>query len=290
MTPADGVAPPDATMAATAADLERARGAIELAVRVTDQRNRIAGLAQSGCGRLLFPAVSATAPLEAVIANTAGGLTGGDRFRVRVEAGPGARVVATTQACEKIYRSCGPDAVIEANLVLQRSSVLAWLPQETILFDRSALKRRLRVEMDESATFLAVEAVLLGRKASGESLTRASFRDSWRIRRGSRLVFAEELSFSGELSAVLGGRATLGGASAMATVLLVAPQAEGRVDAARRLIAGDLTSNEAIEVGVSTFDGLCVARMIAQDGASLRIALVPLLKILGGEVPRVWSI
>ena len=42
--------------------------------------------------------------------------------------------------------------------------------------------------------------------------------------------------------------------------------------------------------GFSTFDGLCVGRLVAQDGAALRSALVPILHALAGEVPRVWSL
>lgn len=276
---------------ATALDLERARGAVALEVVVdAGGRNRIAGLAQSGCGRLLFPSVAATAPFEAVVVNTGGGLTGGDRFRTRIVAGPGTRLVATTQACEKIYRSAGPEAMVETSLVLQGSARLDWLPQETILFDRSALSRRLDVAMDEDATLLVVEALLLGRRASGESLRQVSFRDSWRIRRGGRLVLAEELALQGDVARTIDAPATLCGACAAATVLLVDREAGARLDDARRLVVEPLTSNRAIEIGISTFDGLCVARMIAQDGALLRTALVPLLKALGGEVPRVWSI
>jgi urease accessory protein len=289
MMPADGG--PLAGPGATVLDLERARGAVALEVAIdVDGRNRVAGLAQSGCGRLLFPSVAAAAPFEAVVVNTGGGLTGGDRFRTSIVAGPGCRVVATTQACEKIYRSAGPEAVVETSLVLRGSARLDWLPQETILFDRSALSRRLDVAMDESATLLVVEALLLGRKASGERLTRVSFRDSWRIRRGGRLVFAEELALLGDMAGVMAAPATLAGACAAATIVFVDPEAEARLDDARRLIVDHLTSNQAIEIGISTFDGLCVARMIAQDGALLRTALVPLLKALGGEVPRVWSI
>ena len=268
---------------AVAADLERARGAVSLAVAHKAGRHAVADLGQSGCARLLFPAIAAGTPLEAVIVNTAGGLTGGDRFSTSVTLGPGARSLVTTQACERIYRSAGATAEVTTTLHAEAGANLAWLPQETILFDRARLSRRLAIDMAEDATVLAMEAMLLGRKASGESLTEGLFSDSWRLRRGGRLVYADETALAGDLAARIGAAASLSGTCAYATLLLASPQAAERLDAAR-----DLLTNEAIEGGVSTFDGLCVARLVAQDGATLRRVLVPLLAALGTALPRVW--
>jgi urease accessory protein len=265
--------------------LERARGSIALGVALRGGRHTVAELAQAGCGRLLFPAVAAGAPLEAVVVNTSGGLTGGDRFEAAVTLAPGASALATTQACEKIYRSDGSDALVETRLSLAEGAQLAWLPQETILFDRARLRRKLSVEMAGDARLLAMEAVLLGRKASGESLTQGLFRDSWRVRRAGRLVFAEETAFEGDLAARLAAAATLKGAAAYATVLLVSPDAASRLGGAREVL-----TKEAAEGGISTFDGLCVARLIAQDGAALRRVLISLLRALGAELPRTWHV
>jgi urease accessory protein len=87
-----------------------------------------------------------------------------------------------------------------------------WLPQETILFDRASLSRRLEVDLAEGAEFLAVEAVLLGRKAMGEAMREGLFQDRWRIRKNGVLLHAENLRLSGDIAgltqelAVLGGR------------------------------------------------------------------------------------
>ncbi len=51
------------------------------------------------------------AGLDAVIVNTGGGMTGGDRFSLGIKVGAGADVSVTTAAAEKIYRSLGPDTV-----------------------------------------------------------------------------------------------------------------------------------------------------------------------------------
>ena len=207
--------PPNALCPATAVTLERARGSVALAVRRRDGRNVIADLAQAGCGRLLFPRLGRAEALEAVIVNTSGGLTGGDIFAASVDVAAGARAVVTTQACEKVYRSDGALASVTTRLALDEGASLAWLPQETILFDRSRLHRRLEVDMAAGSSLLLVEAVLLGRRASGERLSAGLFRDSWRIRQEGRLVFAEELRFDGDLATALGHRADPGGRSGL---------------------------------------------------------------------------
>ncbi|MGL4243297.1 MAG: urease accessory protein UreD, partial [Beijerinckiaceae bacterium] len=56
----------------------------------------IGDLLQEGCGRILFPARAADDPVQAVVVNTAGGLTGGDRFDVAVKVEAGARAFVTT--------------------------------------------------------------------------------------------------------------------------------------------------------------------------------------------------
>jgi urease accessory protein len=99
--------------------------------------------ASTGCSRRALPAsvapVPPGSPLEAVIINTAGGLTGGDHMDWQFEAGEGARMSLTTQACEKTYKARATEARVSVQFRLQSGSSMAWLPQETILFDRARL-------------------------------------------------------------------------------------------------------------------------------------------------------
>lgn len=268
----------------TGVALERAAGRLDLAVRRSaDGRHAIADLGQSGCGRLLFPARDPSSPLEAVVVNTGGGLTGGDRFDVAVRLGPGAQAVLTTQACEKIYAAKGSPARVSAKLAAGAGASLRWLPQETILFDRSALDRSLAIDMAADAEVLAAEAILLGRQAMGETLTAARLRDRWRIRRGGRLVFAEETAARPGNWAATGAPALLGGAAALATIVHVSPRAESEIDAVRAILEGS-----GIDGGASAFDGLLAVRLAAPTGLALRRTLVPILEHCGGRLPRVW--
>jgi urease accessory protein len=262
--------------------LQRAQGAGRLAANSIDGRSRLAVLYEEGAARIRLPRTH-DASLEAVLMNTAGGLTGGDRLDWRAEAGPGSHLVLTTPACERIYRSLGPDAEVETHLVAAAGARLDWLPQETILFAGSRLRRRLEVDLDADATLLAVEAVLLGRADWGERAIDARLRDDWRIRRGGRLLHAEATRLSGdplEREAL----SLLAGARAFATILYIGADAPRRLEAVRALPA-------APAFGASLIGDRLVVRALAPGGLALRRAIVPAIAALsaGTALPRLWS-
>lgn len=237
--------------------------------------------------RIRMPRVEPGEALEAVVINTAGGITGGDRFSLEIGASAGTRSVVTTQAAEKVYRSSGGIGTFDTTITVGEEADLAWLPQEAILFEGSALERRLTIDMETSARVLAIEAVVFGRLARGERIDGAYLFDRWRIRRGGRLVYAEGLRFEGAIAGALGARACGAGAVASASMVLVAPDAEERVEAIRLLL--DTLGARGVEAGVSGFDGMLSLRLLAADPFALRTALVDVLERIRGPLPRVWS-
>ena len=104
----------------------------------------------------------------------------------------GAEVEATTPSAERIYRSDGPAASVATRLVLKPGARLFWLPQETLMFEGARLERRLELDTSGEAAFIVAETLVFGRLAMGESRIDATLRDSWRVRRDGRLVFADE--------------------------------------------------------------------------------------------------
>jgi urease accessory protein len=273
--PAAATAPPIPRM-------QRARGLVRAAFARRAGTSRLVALRQEGSAKLRLPR-SAGAP-RAVLINTAGGWAGGDAFRTEIAVGGEAEAAITTQACERVYRSTGAPARVATRLEVGAGGRLDWLPQETILFDGGRLERRLEADLAEDATLLAVEAVILGRGAMGETVRRGSLRDDWRVRRGGRLIHAEALRLEGEIAAAAARPATLDGARAFATLLLVAPEAEARLDATRAALGA--------AGGASAWNGKIVARAVAPDGLALRRAVVPALAALrdGRPLPRFWSL
>ena len=259
----------------------RATGHIALGVAKSGGLTRRTRVHEDGSLRVRFPNASPEA-LEAVIVNTGGGMTGGDRFTVDMTVGEGASLIAGTAAAEKIYRSTGPDAEMDVRLTLEDGARLAWLPQESILFDRARLSRRIDIDLSETASLIMAEAVVFGRAAMGEVMAEGSFTDRWRVRRGGRLIYADTARLDGAIAAQLTERAVLNDGIAMASVL-VAPGGDQQLEQVRAL-----AEHYAGEVGISAWNGIAVARLCAKDGAALRHDLIAVLAALGTTVPRLW--
>lgn len=266
---------------------QRAWGKGRLVAKAALGHSRIAELYQEGCAKIRLPKTFDTS-MEAVLINSSGGLTGGDRMIWEVAAGAGTDVTVTTQACEKIYKASADTVEVKTRIEVAAGARVDWLPQETILFDRASLSRSLEVELASDSTFLAVEAVLLGRKAMGEAVETGLFRDRWRIRSEGKLLHADNLALSGEVASLAQRKAVLDGAAAFATLLYVGPDCELQLPSLRSLVDG------AAGVGISHFlvhgrDKL-VARFVASDGFALRKILIPVISHLRKQktVPKVW--
>ena len=247
-------------------------------------RTRIAELYQEGAAKIRLPQTF-SAEMEAVLINTAGGLTGGDRLDWSFSAGPDTFLTATTQACEKVYKASAGTAEVVTRIDVASGATVHWLPQESILFDNASLTRRLEVDLDESAEFVAVEALLLGRKAMGEAMANGTFRDRWRIRRGGRLVHAEDLRMEENVADLTALAAVLAGKVAFATVFYTGPLCEALLPKVRSAIG-------AAAGGASQWNGKLVARLAAEDGYTLRKSLIPVISVLrgGASVPKVWNL
>ena len=276
--------------------MQRTRGGGRLSVKQSAGESRIDRLFQEGSARIRIPRVPRGSPLEAVLINTAGGLTGGDRMDWTFEAGEGASMTLATQACEKTYKAHGEsEARVSVQLKLNAGSSLAWLPQETILFDRAQLARSIEVDMAAGSRLLMVEPVVFGRLAMRESVLEGHFRDRWRIRLDGDLVHAEDMRLGPDIADVLARAAVAGGGLAVATVLMIAPEAEARLPAARQIIgtsggASFLFTRRSRSAAPET--GKLLARIVAADSYELRKVLVPLIRLLNprGGMPKVWSI
>jgi urease accessory protein len=131
-------------------DLQRADGCGRLVVSGSEEGVRIVDVFQRSPVRIMFPRVG-SAIEEAVLVNTAGGIAGGDRLKFRVKALANASIAVTTQTVEKVYRALNEPARIATKLQVCEAAKLAWLPQETIVFNRGRLSRATEVELSPGA-------------------------------------------------------------------------------------------------------------------------------------------
>lgn len=267
---------------------QRANGRGRLEAKYLDGKTRLATFFQEGCAKIRMPE-SFDGRMEAVLINSSGGLTGGDRLDWDFTAAAGTHVTLTTQACEKIYKASSDTARVATRITVQDGAALHWLPQESIVFDQASLTRTLDVDLHESSEFLGVEAILLGRTAMGESVNAGMVRDRWRIRKQGKLIHAEELALSGPVKEIAAQKAVLDGCVAFATLLYVGPKAESYLATVRRLMDAQ---GERDFVGTSLWNDKLIARFMSSDGFRLRKLLVPVISALrdGASVPKVWNL
>jgi urease accessory protein len=267
--------------------VQRARGKLYVGLcRGEDGATRVVDLFQQGCLKVRLPRPENVGEADLVVMNTAGGLTGGDRVSIEVAAAAGARVTVTTPGCERIYRSAQGEAVIEQRLRVGPGARLDWIPQETILYDRSRVRRRLEAHLEDDAEITIVETILFGRAAMGERLIHGAFSDFWTIHRDGRLIFADGTRIGEGFEQTMANPATLGGEVALASLVHVGPDLAGKRDALRAGFAGGAD----VRAGASVVGDVLVARMVAPGGSGLRHALVAALGSLRHPraTPRLW--
>jgi len=266
--------------------LQRSSGSVDLLFAENGGVSRATRTFQSGAARVRFPNVPSGRPPEGVLINIAGGMAGGDRQDIAVSLEPRAAATITTQACERIYRSLGDEAIITGRMDLAAGARMEWLPQPVIFFDGARLKRETQVSLAPDAILLAVESVIFGRFASGEEVEYGALSDAWFVRRGGRLVHAERFNAGGAVRQAFARPMVLDGNRAMATVRYIAPDAHARLDEMRSLLA-----ESAIPAAASAWNGLMLVRFVAPDGYCLNRELVRVLAAFrNGPLPRAWML
>lgn len=260
----------------------RAQGAVSLTVKRVGDSTALDALRMSGSLKCLFPRRTGHA-VEAVLINTAGGITGGDRFEIAAAAAAGTALSLTTQTAERAYRAQpGETGHLTTTLRVSRDACLHWLPQETILFNGSALVRKLRIDLEPGARLLVAEPLIFGRTEMGETVKTALFSDCIEVRRDDQPLFIDRTAFTGDIAAHLARPHVANGARAMALIVYIAPDAEARLGRLRSLLP---------EIAGASLIGtdVLVARCLAADGYDLRETLLPALKFLSdAELPKCW--
>ena len=261
----------------------RAIGSVCVSTKARGRQSVIDGLYQKGAAKIVFP--RADIGMTGVLLNTSGGVTGGDRFDYRAEAGPGTHLTLTSQACERAYRAQpGEMGRVSTTLTVAEGATLWWLPQETLIFDGCALTRSLTCEVAETGRALIVEPMCLGRIAMGECEVTGHMSDRINLTRNGAPLVQDAWTLSGDMSAHM-GRAAIGGtATAMVSLTLVHPDAAAHLAPLRALLP------ETGGASLLAADVL-VLRLLAPSGYGLRRHLLPILDHLTtGQMPLCWRL
>jgi urease accessory protein len=271
-------------------DLQRADGCCRIVLSGSENGTQIEDLFERSPIRVMFPRSEHCAVEEAVLINTAGGVAGGDRLEYSVAALPGASIAVTSQAAEKVYRALDNPARVATRLKARESTRLAWLPQETIVFDRARLHRTTEIELFSGAELLALEWLVLGRAAHGEVMVGGSIIDGWRVRKDGRLIWADSFRISGEIFGHLSRKALLSNFNSIATLVYFGPYLDRRLEFLREILP-----SLGCECAVTLVSGLIVTRFAAKQSSDLKLALRSFLQQFERElgsrpfrVPKMW--
>lgn len=260
--------------------LQRSTGLAQVAFAHLDGAVRLRDLHQSGSAKALLPPTGAVP--EIVFLNTSGGLTGGDHLRYQVTLGPQCRAVATTQTAERAYCSETGPARLDVALQVGAGGWIDWLPQETILFDRSQLSRTTRIDLEDGAGCLAVETIILGRAAMGETVKTVELNDHRKIYRNGKPVWTEPLKLTSD--SLQAGPAALANTRALATIVMVAPHVSDLLPRLRAQLNVPDTHAAA-----SVMNDILVCRIMAPDGLPMTRQITQALSVLrDAPLPRVW--
>lgn len=272
-------------------------GIAEIAFARRDGVTRLACLYQRDPLRVLFPTPAAGDPPLAVVITTSGGLVAGDRLDISVRLAARATAGITTAAAEKVYRSTGPTTRVVQALSIGPDAALEFVPQETILFERARLERKIVLDLAPNAVFLGGEIVIFGRRACDERFVHGHFREVWELRRDGRVVWGDALHLEGDVGRIIDDPACFDGAAAFATMILATPRSDQRsiLEPARAVLSSGATPG--LRTGVTVVAGFVIARWLGADAAALRRSYVGLACYfrsaalgLPPSLPRVWHV
>ena len=272
-------------------DLQRAAGGGRVVLNGSDNGTRIVDVFQQSPIRIMFPTSGGSAVEEAVLINIAGGIAGGDRLECGVTALANASIAVTSQAAEKVYRALSEPARISTKLKACGAAKLAWLPQETIVFNLARVRRETEIDLSSGSELLALEWLVLGRAAHGEEMVGGHITDSWRVKKDGRLIWADSFRATDKIFHHLRRKALLSNYKSIATLIYFGPRLDRRLEFLRDIAPSLKCYCTATSVG-----GLIIVRLAAKTASDLKLALRSFLQQFSRElgpgpfrVPKMWS-
>lgn len=272
-------------------DLQRAQGGGRIEVSGSANETRIVDIFQRSPIRVVIPNMEDGALKEAVLVNTAGGIAGGDRLEFIVTALASASIAVSSQAAEKVYRALYEPATIYTKLRAYDTAKLAWLPQETIIFNCARIRRKTEIDVSSGAEVLALEWLVMGRAAHGEVITGGHISEDWRVKKDGRLIWADGFRITDGAFAHLQTKALLSDCKAFGTLIYFGPDLETRLKSFR-----NIASSLECHCAATSVAGLLVVRFAAKTSSEIRRGLRSFLQQFSREVgpgpfrvPKLWS-
>jgi urease accessory protein len=219
-----------------------------------------------------------------------GGVVAGDQLELQVQAQRDTRVLLTTPAATKFYRSSGATASLHQHLHVADGACLEWLPQETILYNGADVNLQTRITLAATARFIGWEILCLGRPAAHEIFATGQCRQAFELWRNTEPLVIERTRLQGG-DASLQANWGYQGAPVSAT-LLASAVSQQQFNLLREQAAPYLN----IQSSLTWINGQVIARFLggqAREALALFQRLWQILRpwVIGVEAcaPRIWA-
>ena len=198
------------------------RARLDLTFDRRDARSRLARRSHEGplvVQKPLYP--EGPDVCQCIVVHPPGGIAGGDRLRMVVDVGAGARVQLTTPGAAKWYRADGRPSGQRLDFTVGQGALLEWLPQSSILFDGIDARSDVQVRLAHDGVYIAFDVVCLGRTASNERFETGTWRQRVDVERDDALIWSERAVLRGD-DALLRSKPGLNGAPVFGTFAAMA--------------------------------------------------------------------
>ena len=220
-----------------------------------------------------------------------GGVVGGDSFDIKIEVDPNAKVLVTTPAAGKFYRSAGDEAYQQQTITVADHGVLEWFPSENIFFPGAKVKLETRVDLSRRSHFIGWDILCLGRPAIGETFSQGQLTQKFEIFQNGRPIRLDRLLVR-EKDAILDAKWGLGGKPVVGTFFCLTPRKD-LVD----LLRQNIGSPENDDLFSVTFvDDIILCRYLGNSVEHVKRHFIKAWQLLRlalrdheAVIPRIWN-
>ncbi len=220
-----------------------------------------------------------------------GGVVGGDSFDIKIEVDSNAKVLVTTPAAGKFYRSAGDEAYQQQTITVADNGVLEWFPSENIFFPGAKVKLETRVDLSRESHFTGWDILCLGRPAIGETFSQGQLTQKFEIFQNGRPIRLDRLVVR-ENDAILDAKWGLGGKPVVGTFFCLTPRKD-LVD----LLRQNIGSPENDDLFSVTFvDDIILCRYLGNSVEHVKRNFIKAWQILRvalrnheAVIPRIWN-
>jgi len=132
-----------------------------------------------------------------IILNPPGGVAGNDILQIDLKLDAGSKVLITTPAAGKLYRTNGLESRQMTSVHVEEGASLEWFPQGTIVFDGAVSSQEMRVVLETGAIWIGWEITRFGRTYRGERFLRGIWRSSMEVWQGGKPLWIDRQQLEG---------------------------------------------------------------------------------------------